>query len=371
MAGITITSMLLDYSMDYGNITQTTVYDMFNVSESDLDDEIVSVDSFIEYKLADGVWRYASPFIIVIGSLGNLLSFIVMYQKALKTSVTSFLLRVLAIVDTIFLLTGLLRQWLRYVAHIDLRALSVTSCKLHIFLTYWSHQYSAWVLASVTLERFISVMFPHSGKRYLNQNSATILLTVIGLVISGICGHYFWTFSLVSRTNQNHIYYSCVKIRNKYFISYIWPWVDYVIFFILPFLIILTGNICIIVQLLYSKFGAVDSSAEKRVKLTSMTKNLLIVSFYFLFSTSPGEIFLATEPIWDGINDPHFKAQIHLFWAFCNMMIYSNNAINFWLYCLSGPRFRHHLLRLLIKNRIHPGDSQPTATIEMNVRSIQ
>ena len=42
-------------------------------------------------------------------------------------------------------------------------------CKAHSFLVYWASDFAAWIIVIVTLERYISVVFPHKAKvRYIS-----------------------------------------------------------------------------------------------------------------------------------------------------------------------------------------------------------
>ncbi len=325
------------------------------------------VREYIEYVgnvLAAGLWTYVSPMIVISGCIGNGLSFLVMSQKRLQATLTSFLLRYLAIVDSVVLLTGLLRQWLRWVANVDVRSLTSSGCKIHIFTTYWSRQYSAWILAGITCERLISVVFPHSGKRYLTKRNVTVCLVVIGLCLFLLCSHWFVNAELMNFGSTDRPYWYCYIPKNQHFVFYIWPYIDYVFFFVIPFVTIAGGNAAIIRRLYRSKFSA-QGSDERQVKMTSMTFILILVAVYFMISTTPGGIYLVIQTIWSDWTDDHAWSLLNLYWAIANILQYSNNAINFFLYCLSGPRFRRELLALFCKNRVHPGDSTVSATLEM------
>jgi len=62
-------------------------------------------------------------------------------QSALfRGSSTSFVLTALAVVDMAVIYTGLMRLWVGFTFHKDLRAASSAACKIHICLTYLFRQ---------------------------------------------------------------------------------------------------------------------------------------------------------------------------------------------------------------------------------------
>ena len=67
----------------------------------------------------------------VFGTVGNVLSGIVMTRKSMKSNTMALMLTVLAVVDTLVLWVDLLRQYLNKIHDIDLRSFSNISCKLH------------------------------------------------------------------------------------------------------------------------------------------------------------------------------------------------------------------------------------------------
>ena len=67
------------------------------------------------YRLHKQLYVYASPVIIVVGVVGNLLSFVVLVQRPLRRVSTYCYLIVLAVADTLVLTAGLLPKWIHQV----------------------------------------------------------------------------------------------------------------------------------------------------------------------------------------------------------------------------------------------------------------
>ena len=111
--------------------------------------------SHAERGIIRKVWTIGSPIILIIGTIGNIMSIIIFSRKRMRKR-TSMYFIVLGKADLLSLL-GLLRYYIRELTDVDIRNTSEIACKLHILLAYCMRQYTAWILVTVTLERFISV----------------------------------------------------------------------------------------------------------------------------------------------------------------------------------------------------------------------
>ena len=89
-----------------------------------------------QYIRGAAILGYCPPFLIVMATIGNIMSVITLQHPTFRKSSTSFMLSALATVDAVFVVTGLTRQWLRFKFDIDVRLFSQFGCKLHIFLVY-------------------------------------------------------------------------------------------------------------------------------------------------------------------------------------------------------------------------------------------
>ncbi len=347
--------------------------------------------AFLELEIEDALWRYISPFIILIGIVGNVLSFLVMSRKKLHGSVTSLYLRVLAVVDSMVLTTGLVRQWIRVLA-VDIRDTSAFICKTDIFVLYWSLGSSAWILSLIAMERCVGVISPHIYKRFVTKQSAVIILITILVTLSFVYTPILVLFDLIPQGNDaqkladmtllnqgntthlpgidiqtnntntttnndiieitklledNNTITNAIKLcqsHNMAFIYHILPHVHLFAAVLLPFLIIISCNITIISRLAFSKFKGINSKV--RARSSNMTFILILVSVYFLIMTSPSNIYEMVYHQWDKKIEEwsdEFHARIDMVWAIVSLLMYMNSAGNFFLYCLSGPMFRNQL----------------------------
>ena len=95
--------------------------------------------------------------------------------------------------------------------------------------------------------------------------------------------------------------------------------------------------------------GRSDPFASRDKKLSSMTLTLIVTSVAFLLLTSP----IVVYTIWYGtlayeaLNDVRMRATIHLASNAGLLLWYTNLGINFYLYCLTGARYRAEFVRLV------------------------
>jgi len=322
-----------------------------------------------EYILANNMWLYGSGVIIIFGTIGNLLSGLVMMRKSLQRHTTSFYLTVLAVVDTAVLYTGLLRYWIRALRGLDIRSLSVASCKIHIFFVYFLMQFEAWILVWVAVERLAAIFVPHHAKEMFTKKFASIQLALTGTTLMALNAHFFWTKTIV----KTYCYTSDDKY--SYFVNVIWSWIDFVIASLAPFVLMLSINVAIIARLLYlRKLRNLNARADANTRINTMTTILITVNFMFFVTTAPITIYIGTQKHWnDQVKTYRDLAKLHLAWASINMAAYTNFAINFILYCLSGPSFRRELARMLHIERwfrkIQPTDRSTGSTALGTIRT--
>ena len=316
-----------------------------------------------EYKAGIMIWKVVPPILILVGTIGNILSILVLTRRSIRVSTTALYLTFLAFSDLCVLYTGLLRQWLIYLFEFDVRHVSNAGCKMHIWLLYSSLDFSAWILIAVTLERVISAWCPYSAKTKCSRKYATVLVIVILIFLLVLNSHLLYGMvhkeRLDASTNTTVIS-KCVEINNKYgdFFNLTWPWIDLCVFCLIPFSVIVIGNGFIILKVIKSQrktkarvvpsinTGETRTSHRNTSKHSSMTAMLFTLNMVFLVTTSPVSIYNIGYTHWltDGTHQTY--ASLDLWWAIVNMLMYTNNSLNFLLYCLSGTRFRQEVIRL-------------------------
>jgi hypothetical protein len=140
----------------------------------------------------------------------------------------------------------------------------------------------------------------------------------------------------------------------------VWPWVDALVYSFLPFVVILALNVLIVRQVLIARQerdslrgGTHKSYRQRRPSQegsTRLTVMLLTISFSFLVTTLPMNVvaiaaaFLDKGVDMEGDDDMRTSARFQLARTVAELLMYSNHAVNFYLYCATGQKFRRQLV---------------------------
>ena len=345
------------------------------------DEDVPAQDpiAFIEERVALYLWVYVSPVLILIGTAGNCLSILVFSQRELRSKSTSVYFMVLGVADTVVLYAGLLRHWVDNTFGIDIRLLGVVGCKIHLFLVYMSMQYSAWTLVAVTFERFVSVVFPFHSQTVCKRRNALICLGTLTVLLCTLNLHFFWTKTIGYSEYAGKLWPIVVntEVMYKEFFNDVWNLLDVMIASVIPFLLMLICNITIIVRLqiaMMKRRGQMNvQQKDSGPRMTTMTAMLLAISFIFLCTTGPLTIYLTIRPYLPRTEfGTRPDSQRHLLFTSLSLLAYVNNTVNFFLYCITGAKFRHELKSLFRCTKKKPAakyrDSTYLSTISQTSR---
>ena len=112
-----------------------------------------SLSSLDFYRLAvsTNVFRYGYTVILIIGFIGNICQIVTFSRKTMRQISTGVLFLVLSLSDTIYLLVAV------YVVHIygfqqSDRSNMALSCRIRHFTSYFTSNFSAWILTMSELK---------------------------------------------------------------------------------------------------------------------------------------------------------------------------------------------------------------------------
>ena len=289
------------------------------------------------------IWIIGAAIVLPLGTIGSILSIVVFCRKEMRVLPSSLYFVVLAVSDLLMLYSGLTRYVIRALTDVDFRLKNEAICKTHIYLVYSLKYYCSWVLVAVAVERLISVWFPFKAKYICTRKNGAVGLSVLAIILFGFDLHFFWTHGFLFRNDSTH---ACTS-RKKEFPHFfkIYPWIDSALYSYGPFLTMLVCNIMIIVKIMRAQVQrkrlTVTSLTAAPPRISSMTAMLLAVTFTYLLLSTPLSLFHTGQYFWwkDRLSDERFM----LYWPVANILMYLNNSINFFLYILSGPKFRKEL----------------------------
>ena len=247
-------------------------------------------------------------------------------------------------------------SYLRQVHFIMIPINPLWNCRLAITVFVSSSMWSTLLIISMTFERFYSIVKPHKATSFNTTKKAKITIFCC-LIFSCL----FNVPNLFLSINEG---VRCVALGMPSPFIEMYFWLTFVVAVILPFTLLLTMNGVIIHTLKTrssnqltnfgnqgqdkgqgDKVGHQMSSAEKQISII-----LLLITFGFMVLTTPAHFFTFYALLVKA-DSPRMFAGYYLFYHVSQKILLTNNGINFFLYIISGQKFRTDLLKLFQCNR--------------------
>ena len=292
--------------------------------------------------------------LLILGTFGNTMNLVLFCKRNLSAFNLFFI--VLSVSDTCVLYTWLLPKWINSVMDSKIEEKSVVTCKLFdVFGTIFG-LLSAWMVVAITSQRAVSVIWPHRVSLLCTTKKAVIyLICLIGFSFM-IASSNLYDKDIVKHNGT----YTCNVLYTspeyEFFRTKIYPWLNSIGFALLPSALLVVSNSVLVWKVSRSvrtaratmatgQAGQVDSRAKKA---SSMTVTLIAVSLTFFLLTMPLSLYYIVFPYTTqkpdmgdtalAVNELVFDTLWHIWYANC--------TVNFYLYCLTGTRFRQQLREL-------------------------
>lgn len=241
------------------------------------------------------------------------------------------------------------------------------ACKTEKFLFYTSADTAVWILVVFTIDRFIAVCYPLKKTNFCRSSRAKVSCAIVlataavkNLHVLGTRGSQYRLDHPINRTTETVLVSNCGKPNAacEYFEDFVRPWIAFVAVSLLPFCVIILCNVFIVAALLrVRKLRAkhcVTSTSDK--SLIQMTAMCLSASFCFLVCVAPSIILLIGKPYWKRSN----PASYEITKVVNNQLVFVNHSVNFFLYCVTGRRFRRGIWTVFRCGGHSPVDSAAT-----------
>lgn len=290
-------------------------------------------------------------FIIVVGCLGNLASFLIFrFNRAFKSSSTMIYLSFMAIVDTFSLFCWNLDHYLNWIQLTSIFTLNKPLCKLAYFDQYASLQSSALLLSIMSVDRYVQVAaLPGSWLSRLpfrTPKSAVIwsvsIIAAVALINCHLLIFACFDLHIVSNLTNSSPIENLKAIKwtaNDYVTGFsvfpTWQQIHTGIYIILPCSIVTVSNLLTTKSVM--KIGAMgsQSNGSKRDKLNN-TFLAIALNFLFFAMVLPANIAFSFDLTRNSIA----------------LMIlgeigFANHAILFFACVISHKTFRHQVFSSL------------------------
>ena len=233
-------------------------------------------------------------------------------------------------------------------------------CTLAITVLFTSFLCSTLLILSMTFDRFYSIIRPHKAASFNTIKRAKV--TIIGIIIFSIL------YNIPHLFISDHENWQCLPYGKATGKSYgeFYYWFSFVINYALPFMLLLSMNSVIIHKIRRRTLLSYKRNISNAVTgQNSKTKNseaqifaiLLLVTFGFLILTTPGYLLFLFIMLVNFFASPKIFAGYYLFYNVSQKLHYTNHGINFFLYVISGQKFRSDLMRLFVSKEKVPESS--------------
>ncbi len=294
------------------------------------------------------------PLIQVIGLFGNAVCLKVLARKPLQRIGPCNIYRMLFIADSVYLAETTV-IYLLFAFKINLTASSLVFCKIYVYLNYILGNFSPWFLCYISVEKWISIQYPH--RRFFLRKNKNQFIYLAGLIVLSLSYHvgsvFFYDIIIYNENsmNMNNItngssysagYKSCNFKSEEY--KAIVSYMDLMMRAIVPFILMVFFSSLLIIGIRLSRHRVLNALRENaRLKreiqfgISSLSMNFLFVilnfpiSFVALFSTyiySSMDLFLSTLDL-----------------------LYLSYALNFYVLVFTNSVFRRELIQSFMSDR--------------------
>ncbi|KAL8579169.1 hypothetical protein ACOMHN_010753 [Nucella lapillus] len=304
-----------------------------------------------EYQAHLMIWKIWPPCIFLLGAFGNIATIFVMRRIKDHNSSHHTVLMVLAVSDLILLCSATATGWLRNVFRVDVHTVHVAVCKVLEWTIYVVNTTSAWLVTCVTVQRTMAVLWPHRMRVMCTVRRTWIVIVILVLTACALDFHLVVGLEINAENR-------CFPMPGmyQYFLVVVFSWVDLCATSIGPSLCMFVCNVTMSVTLFKAASSsptAVSTQSEssahnsdsRRKTSHRTTVMVLTISSAFLVLTVPNCAYL----IWfsfsmHALQDPKTGVTAILLRTVALQLWFTNSAINFFLYCLTGTKFRREFI---------------------------
>ena len=355
-----------------GNLSSTAVE---KVNLTTIDAFMEQVERLLTFKIATFINTYWFPVLIPTGIVGNTLSFIVMMKRNNRKLSTCIYMAAISINDNLMMVTSFYNF---LVIVLKIHGWHLWECKFAAFCTLFALQNSSFQVLAMTIDKYIAIKWPHKAATYSIPRRARM-----SAVSLSVCAFVY---------NSPHFYLThipngqCLAYGTGGLLTKIYSWLNFVFNAVIPFTLLIYMNFVIVKAVKNSRkmFGPKTSAGtdqgmntkEKTMKSVEnqLTLMLLSVTMLFLILLCPTYIrfiYLAFAKQ----DTPYQYANSMLIYQISFKLYSTNSGINFFLYCISGRKFRNDLKEILfccnISNRAITQDgSKSNASKTCSTRSF-
>jgi hypothetical protein len=311
----------------------------------------------------------------LIGFVGNGLTIIILRSDRDKNSTTNWLLQSLAVVDILYLVACVFIQPIKAVHCLTPTGsangvgrtangsspswTSAVGYALHRSFTHvepyvWTlasiaETITIWIVLLVTVDRFIAICMPLRSKmRTMARARAAVAAVIVVAILYNV--PMFFERRVVERQSDGSVTVEATELRREKWYFVIYKTVCYFMFRKIGPLLILVGLNVRLMRALREMRRRHRYLTRRHRQRENVTLTLVVVVSVFIVCELPDVCLRVAVTVkeFDQHGEP-LDADELLYGALpaTNALLTLNSAINFFIYCLIGHKFRHIMIRML------------------------
>ena len=274
--------------------------------------------------------NYSMLNFIIFGAIGNFMCFRIFTLTKLNKYPISIYFRAISIFDSVMLIHGV-HFYIRDNSTFNMKYVDSILCKMWPYFLYAIGPISGWLMVIVSLDRFLSIMFP---RRFPLIHKSSFQLAIIFSIV--VCNYVLyssmiWRSEFQSVSNGTN---KCVQYFNIDSSIYL---IDLINSALLPFLIMFFMSISLITFVHRSRSRSrsnnSSSSSKRDIKFA-----ITVVSLNIMF-------FVLNLPIC--ISNLPFLSLGSSFGDISAAFYYASYSLGFYVQFLVNSDFRHEFLRMV------------------------
>ena len=208
-----------------------------------------SATVFLEYTIARYLDLYVSPIIVVLGTIGNILSFIVYNQPKQRVKPLSIYIRSLAVADTCALAFYTTECINRLFVIVE----SYVRCKATAYIKHFLFNICEYIIVSISVSHFLAVVYPMRAAETTTRPKVIIVAIVVTCCLVNL--YQIWTteLSIHQIKHKKGLFYRCITGQHSSSTATFVMWFNTTISFVVPLLVVFAANARIVMELKMKK----------------------------------------------------------------------------------------------------------------------
>ncbi|PVD18556.1 hypothetical protein C0Q70_21106 [Pomacea canaliculata] len=238
------------------------------------------------FEAAEVAWRVGIPFLIILGTIGNVLIIVVIYRSKLMPWKMASYLVVMAVSDLLGLYLSVTMKWLQH--HYDGGSwyLHKSVCKMATWMLHSSKTGSTWTLVAMVTQQTLTLLWPHRLHPMFTPKAVRLLLSGLVTVALALNAQFLYFSTVVDvRVNEGVILKQCRENYDEVATSTSLV-VHSVVAHCLPVVMLLVDDVVLVARIVTSRRLPAARGEEHTVARGVKTSSMTLTSLYTSMTVS-------------------------------------------------------------------------------------